>query len=334
LVDLLGDIYDVSVALDGESALESVEEEVPSLILLDIMMPGIDGYEVCKRLKSSDTTKDIPVIFLTAMTEEQDEEKGLNLGAVDYIHKPFSPSLVLSRVKNHLELKMHQEHLEELVRERTQELQMTQDVTIASLATLAEYRDPETGGHINRTKNYVKILAKHLRTHDKYRDYLSESMIDLMHKSTPLHDIGKVGVPDSILLKPGKLTDDEFNEMKKHTIYGRDALKRAEQTLGENSFLQVAREIAESHHEKWNGSGYPHGLAKEGIHICGCIMAIADVYDALVSKRCYKDPIPHERVVEIIKEGRGQHFDPDIVDAFLEIAEDFREISIQFADYE
>jgi putative two-component system response regulator len=332
LVETLGDDFDVSVAMDGESALESVAEQKPDLILLDIMMPGMDGYEVCEKLKSDETTSGIPILFLTAMVEEHDEAKGLALGAVDYITKPFSPDLVKSRVKNHLELKLHRDHLEELVKERTRELELTQEVTIESMGTLAEYRDPVTGGHIKRTQYYVKVLAEHLQNHPRFKDFLNDKVIELLYKSAPLHDIGKIGVSDNILLKPGKLSDEEFAKMKKHTTYGRDAIDVQVKKLGPNSFLHYAREFAGYHQEKWDGSGYPEGLAGETIPIEGRLMAIADVYDALISKRAYKPPFPHSKAVAIIKEGRGSHFDPDMVDAFLELAETFREIAIEYAD--
>jgi putative two-component system response regulator len=334
LVEALGDDFDISVAMDGESALESVAEQKPDLILLDIMMPGMSGYEVCEILKADDETKNIPIVFLTAMTEEQDEAKGLALGAIDYVTKPFSPDLVKSRVRNHLNLKLHQDHLEDLVRERTRELELTQEVTIESMGTLAEYRDPETGGHIKRTQYYVKLLADHLKDHPKFKDFLDDATIELLYKSAPLHDIGKVGVTDNILLKPGKLTDEEFVEMKKHVIFGRDAIAIQEKKLGENSFLRFAREIAESHQEKWDGSGYPHGLAGENIPISGRIMAIADVYDALISKRVYKAPLSHKTAVAIITDGKGSHFDPDMVDAFLKIKDTFKEIALEYADFE
>jgi len=334
LMETLGDDYDVSVAMDGESALESVASDRPDLILLDIIMPGMDGYEVCKRLKDDETTRNIPVIFLTAMTEVQDEAKGLALGAVDYVTKPFSPELVKSRVHNQLELKRHRDHLEELVKERTREVELTREVTIESMATLAEYRDPETGGHIQRTKNYVRLLAEHLKGHPKFKDFMDDETIELLYKSAPLHDIGKVGVKDSILLKPGKLTDEEFEEMKMHTTFGRDAISAATNKLGSSSFLRYAEEIAYTHQEKWDGSGYPQGLKNDNIPISGRLMAVADVYDALISRRVYKAPFTHSKAVEIIREGKGKHFDPDMADAFLEIHEKFRKIAIEYADHD
>ena len=331
---ILSDEYDISVALDGKTALELADCVQPDLILLDIMMPGMDGYEVCRRIKANEATQNIPIIFITALNDEGYETRGLELGAVDYITKPFKPIIVKTRVKNHLELKRHRDHLEELVKERTQELALTQEVAFESLATLAEYRDPETGGHIRRTQNYIKILAEYLQNHSRFKGFLDEKTIELVYKSAPLHDIGKVGVPDKILLKPGKLTYEEFEEMKKHTIYGRDAIRVAEQKIGTNSFLRFAGEIAYSHHERWDGAGYPEGLRGEEIPVSGRLMALVDVYDALISKRVYKPPFPHHKAIAIIREERGTHFDPEIADAFLELAERFRTIAIEHIDYE
>lgn len=341
LVETLGEDYDVSVAMDGETALEDVASNPPDLILLDIMMPGMDGYEVCYHLKNDARYRDIPIIFVTAMSEVQDETKGLDLGAIDYLTKPISPPIVKARVRNHLELKLAKEELtqqneilELKVQERTKELILTQEVTIESLAGLAEYRDPETGGHIRRTQSYIRALAVKLKDHPKYQDFFDEKTIHMLCISAPLHDIGKVGVADSILLKPGKLTPEEFEEMKKHTIYGRDAIYAAEKKLGTDSFLRHAREIAYTHHEKWDGSGYPEGIKEENIPVSGRLMALADVYDALISKRVYKPPFPHEDAVQIIGEGRARHFDPNMVDAFLEIEDNFRQIALTYADHE
>ncbi|HTN52486.1 MAG TPA: response regulator [Anaeromyxobacter sp.] len=324
----------ILVAKSGAVALSIVEKAVPDLVLLDIMMPEMDGYEVCRRLKDADATRHVPVIFLTALGDPAEEAKGLALGAVDYITKPINPDLVRARVRNHLELRRYQSRLEELVRQRTREVQLTQAVMIESLATLAEYRDPETGGHIKRTQNYVKALATRLKDHPRFREHLDEETIELLYRSAPLHDIGKVGVRDAVLLKDGKLTDDEFALMRKHAEMGHEALLITEQKLGKSTFLHHAREIAYTHQEKWDGSGYPRGLAGDDIPVSGRLMALADVYDALVSKRVYKPPMPHEKAVQIIVEGRGRHFDPDVVDAFLALEGVFRNIALTFADHE
>ena len=326
--------YKLLIAKNGKSALEIVRKASPDLILLDIMMPDMDGYEVCRKLKAAASTQHIPLIFLTAMADAEDEATGLSLGAVDYITKPINPELVRARVRNHLELKRYRDRLEELVKQRTRELQLTQAVMIESLATLAEYRDPETGGHIKRTQNYVKALAVHLKNHPKFRDELTDEMIELLYLSAPLHDMGKVGVRDHILLKPGRLDEAEFHEMQKHTIYGHDALRVTEEKLGKSTFLRLAREIAYTHQEKWDGSGYPRGLKGEEIPLPGRLMALADVYDALISKRVYKPPMPHDDAVRIILDGKERHFDPDVVDAFFELQAVFRNIALTYADFD
>ncbi len=344
LVEALGDTYDLSVAIDGESALEAVAENPPDLILLDIMMPGIDGYEVCRRLKKDPSRAKIPVIFLTAMTEIENKTKGFQLGAVDYVTKPFEIMEVQARVKTHLslilagrELERQNEILEIKVAERTMELALTQDVTIHSLASLAETRDNETGGHILRTQRYVKTLAKKLASNPKYAEALDARTIQLFYKCAPLHDIGKVGVPDAILQKPGKLTDQEFAIMRTHCELGYQALLKAEQLLAAESqlsFLSQAMDIAYTHHEKFNGTGYPRGLAGQDIPLSGRIMAVADVYDALICKRVYKPPFTHEKAVAIISGDAGTHFCPDVVAAFLEVREEFRRIALELADHE
>lgn len=338
---LLKDKYRVKLCNNGERALLiAAADPSPDLILLDIMMPGIDGYEVCARLKSDPATQHIPVIFLTAKSDIEDERHGLELGAVDYITKPVSPPILMARVKAHLALKSAADflrdknaYLEEEVVRRTQEVSAIQDVTIMVMASLAETRDTETGNHIRRTQNYVKILALQLKAHPRFATFLNERNIQMLYKSAPLHDIGKVGIPDRILLKPGKLTPEEFEIMKTHTTLGRDAIDHAESMLGMPvDFLNVAKEIALSHQEKWDGSGYPQGLKGDDIPIAARLMAVADVYDALISRRVYKAPIPHEQAVEIVRQGRGQHFDPDVVDAFLASSDVFHEIALRYAD--
>lgn len=338
LVSILRTEYKVKAALNGEKAISIAQgENPPDLILLDIIMPGMNGYQVAKILKQNAVTSSIPIIFITAMNEIENEKKGLELGAVDYLTKPVSPPLVKARVRNHMELKMHRDHLEELVDIRTKEMELTREVTIYSLASLAETRDNETGGHILRTQKYVHTLALTLRKNPKFAPLLDDSTIDLIYKSAPLHDIGKVGVPDSILLKPEKLTDDEFEVMKKHTEYGRETILRAEEAMGghhTSAFLRIAREIAYSHHEKWDGSGYPLGLSGDEIPFPGRIMAVADVYDALISRRVYKPPLTHANARDILQKGSGTLFDPDIVSAFMECEETFRKIALQFADHD
>jgi putative two-component system response regulator len=338
---MLKNTYSTRIANSGERALQAaLQEPKPDIILLDITMPGMDGYEVCRRLKADNSTSEIPVIFLTAKTQVEDEQMGFDAGCVDYISKPVSPPIVLARLKTHLALKAaadflrdQNQYLENEVTRRTHEVQVVQDVTIMSMASLAETRDNETGNHIRRTQNYVLALAEKLKDHPRYARYIEDCTIDMLYKSAALHDIGKIGIPDAILLKPDKLTAEEFEIMKTHTTIGRDAILAAEKLIGvEDTFLRVAREIAYGHQEKWDGSGYPQGLAGESIPISARLMALADVYDALISARVYKPAFSHEKAVEIIRAGWGKHFDPLIADAFFEIEEEFRSIAAQFSD--
>ncbi|WP_298213222.1 two-component system response regulator [Acidovorax sp.] len=339
--DLLRTEYKVKLAPGGERALQIVAgESKPDLILLDIMMPDMDGYEVLRRLQFNPETENIPVIFLTAMSASEDESIGLELGVVDYITKPINPAIVMARVRNHLQLKRardflahHNQYLEQEVASRTQAMAELQDATIRAMASLAETRDNETGNHIRRTQHYVKTLALYLQKHPRFKDELTDTAIETIFKSAPLHDIGKVGIPDRILLKPGKLTAEEFEIMKTHTTLGRDAILAAEsETTHDNPFFRYAKEITYSHQEKWNGSGYPQGLAGDDIPLSARLMAVADVYDALISERVYKPAFSHERATEIIREGRGSHFDPDMVDAFIALSGEFQEIAQRYAD--
>ncbi|NCC38414.1 MAG: two-component system response regulator [Gammaproteobacteria bacterium] len=339
--ELLRETYRLTVANNGERALKLLQsQEPPDLILLDIMMPGMDGYEVLQRIKEDPRTSAIPVIFLTAKSDVEDEAHGLRLGAVDYITKPISPPIVLARVQTQLTLKAAADflrdkaaYLEAEVARRTRQVEAIQDVTVLAMSSMAETRDNETGHHILRTQRYVRRLAESLRDHPRFHHLLTDDYIKQLFKSAPLHDIGKVGIPDHILLKPGRLTPEEFEIMKTHTTVGYESIARAERALGiELEFLTPAKEIALSHQEKWDGSGYPQGLAGEAIPLSARLMAVADVYDALISKRVYKPAMTHEAALEIMSEGRGSHFDPDILDAFLAIHEDFKAIAAAFAD--
>lgn len=341
--ELLKDIYKVKVANSGKKALSYLERaKVPDLILLDIMMPEMDGYEVIKILKNDERTKDIPVIFLTAMNSSEDEKIGLEMGAADYITKPISASIMLSRIKTQLQnkeaadfLKDKNAFLEEEVKKRTKEILDIKDATIFIMASLAETRDLDTGNHLKRTQYYVKALAQKLKNHPNFSHYLNDSVIETIFKSAPLHDIGKVGIADRILLKPAKLTYEEFELMKTHTILGKNAIEHAELEIkAEVNFLKIAKEIAYSHHEKYDGNGYPLGLKGDEIPIPARLMALADVYDALISRRVYKEPISYEKAKNIILNSRGTHFDPDIVDAFLKIEDRFLEIAKTYDDSE
>jgi putative two-component system response regulator len=338
---LLKGSYRTKVATEGETALRLASaNNQPDLILLDVMMPGIDGYEVCRRLKENPKTADIPVIFLTARSDPEDEKRGLAEGAVDYIAKPISPPIVAARVRTHLQLKSARdflrdksEFLEQEVQRRAGEIAAIQDATMVAMGSLAETRDNETGNHIRRTQHYMKMLASKMSRQARLAGYLTPDTIDLLYKSAPLHDIGKVGIPDSILLKPGKLTLEEFDVMKTHTTLGRNTILAAERLLGSSTtFLHFAREIAWAHHERWDGNGYPQRLSGNDIPVAGRLMAVVDVYDALRSKRVYKSAITHEAAVSTIREGAGTQFDPDIVHGFLEITPGLQEISRRFTD--
>ncbi|MGE4559227.1 MAG: two-component system response regulator [Desulfobulbus sp.] len=324
---------DFAYATSGEQALERIRATHPDLILMDVMMPGMSGFQAVEQLNQDKETRSIPVIFLTARAESEDVVHGFNLGGVDYITKPFKGVELRSRVRNHLELHAYRSNLERLVEERSQEAELLKDVIIEAMGELAEYRDPETGSHIHRTRAYVQLLAEILVRHGHFLDILTPDYIILLWKSAPLHDIGKVAIRDSILLKPGKLTPEEFEEMKMHTLFGEEVIANLEQMAGQpTSFLSCAKEIAGSHHEKYDGSGYPRGLTAENIPLAGRIMAIADVYDALISKRVYKNSMSHQEAMQIMIEGKGSHFDPLLIEAFLDAESSFCQIAAANAD--
>lgn len=324
--ELLRSHYRVFAATSGMAALRIAQAlPKPDLILLDVMMPDMDGYAVLAALKENALTCDIPVIFVTALAEDSDEEYGLSLGAADYIAKPINPVVALARIRTQLEAKQARDWLkgqngvlEAEVSRRMAENDLIQQVSIRALAHLAEMRDSETGYHIQRTAGYVKQLALGLQSHPRFCEILTDHYIDLLSLSAPLHDIGKVGIPDSILLKPGPLTPDEWATMKTHARLGSDAIASAERdVLTPVEFLTLAKEIACWHHEKWDGSGYPDGLAGDAIPVSARIMAVADVFDALTMKRAYKDAMSFESARDYIAAERGSHFDPDVVDVFM-----------------
>lgn len=324
---------DFAYATSGEQAFERICATRPQLILMDVMMPGMSGFQTVEMLKKEELTQSIPVIFLTARTESEDVVHGFNLGGVDYITKPFKGVELRSRVRNHLELHSYRSNLERLVEERSRDAELLKDVIIEAMGEMAEYRDPETGSHIHRTREYVQLLAEALVTRGQFCDQLTPDYITLLRKSAPLHDIGKVAIRDSILLKPGKLTVEEFEEMKGHTTYGEEVISNLEQMAGHpTSFLSCAKEIAGSHHEKIDGSGYPRGLMGDAIPLAGRIMAIADVYDALISKRVYKSSMSHVEAMRIMIEGKGTHFDSILIDALLEVEPLFNQIAARYID--
>ena len=341
LGELLRPSYRVLVANSGPVALRLASQTPkPDLILLDVMMPAMDGYAVFAHLRSDPATSDIRVIFITALDDPHDEEHGLAIGASDYITKPLRPAVVRARVRSQIELKRahdrlrsHNANLEAEIERRMEENLVAQDIGIHALARLAETRDPETGNHLRRTQRYVRVLAVTLREHPRFSHFLNDDNILLLPKSAPLHDIGKVGIPDSILLKPGPLTAREWSIMKTHAKLGSDAIESAERDVEKPvGFLVLAKEIARYHHERWDGSGYPDGLAGEDIPISARLMALADVLDALTTRRAYKAPLPFPQARDMIADARGKHFDPDIVDAFTSAFDQMHAIAQRYAD--
>jgi len=339
----LAGTYNVFTLISGQVMLDMLEDIKPDLILLDVNMPEMDGYEVIKKVKANEQTAKIPVIFLTALNDENMEIKGLSLGAIDYITKPFSAPLLLKRLEVHLlveaqkrelvsqkrELLFFNNSLEQLVEEKTEAVVVLKNAILSTMAELAEYRDEITGWHIVRTQRYIKALLDAMRRSGVYSAEVSMLDEDLVVQSCQLHDVGKISVKDSILSKPGRLTDEEFESIKEHTIFGEKIILRLKEKAIDSDFLEYARIFAVSHHEKWDGSGYPAGLAGEEIPLLGRMMAICDVYDALVESRPYKPPFSHEKSRGIILEGRGKHFDPLLVDLFDSINGEFERISVE-----
>ena len=320
LVHALKDIYKLGVTLNGEDAIRFAEKKQPDLILLDIVMPGIDGFEVCHRLKEKSETKDIPIIFITAMDDLSHKTKGFDFGAVDYITKPFDITEVKARVRTHLTLKLAQEALknqniilDEMVQARTAELRKAQIEVINRLGKAAEYRDQDTGTHINRMSKYCRLLGKALG--------LSREEYDRLDLASTMHDVGKIGISDNILLKPGKLDVKEWKSMMTHTQIGGKLLSG-----GSSQLLEVAQIIAMTHHEKWDGTGYHQKLKGKDIPLNGRIVCICDVFDALISRRPYKEPWPVELVIEEIRRGSGIFFDPELVEVFLSLEPELLEI--------
>ncbi|MEI6703904.1 MAG: response regulator [Deltaproteobacteria bacterium] len=304
---------------NGAEALEAVEKEIPDLILSDIVMSGIDGYQLCERLKQNPDLKDIPVIFMSGMNSMVDKIKGFKVGAVDYITKPFHPEEVEARVNTHLNLSALRNKLEfqKMVEKKVREVSEAQQATIFALAKLAEQRDDDTGAHLERVRDYCCLLAQQLAEDSPYSVSISDVFIDCIQHASPLHDIGKVAIPDSILMKPGKFTPDEFEIMKSHTIIGAENMQAVFNKYADNPFIGMGIEIALYHHERWDGTGYPDGLIGRNIPLSARIMAVADCYDALRSNRCYRKGFDHEKVKEMILEESGTHFDPEVVKAFL-----------------
>lgn len=310
---ILKDDYRLKAAINGKVALKIAKNFKPDLVLLDVMMPEMDGYEVCRQLKLNPLTRNIPVIFVTAKNEVIDEKKGFDVGAVDYISKPVNAMVVKARVKTHLALSNQRKELASQVQARTQELDDTRHEIIQILGRASEYKDNETGLHVKRVAEYCYLVSKALGLDDQ------EAL--LVRDASPMHDVGKIGIPDQILRKPGKLTSDEFKAMQEHTTIGGEILG-----VQESELLKVAKIMAIEHHEKINGKGYPEGKSGDAISLHAKIVALADVFDALTSKRPYKDPWPFEKAVNLIREERGQHFDEDVVDAFISVLDEIESI--------
>lgn len=341
LKDFLRMGYDLIEAVNGREGLDLVLKELPDLVLLDMMMPEMGGIEVCTQLKENPVTRDIPVIFLTSMEDLGYKKKAFDAGAADYVVKPFLMEEVSLRIKNVLSI-YQAKHLladqnrllnEEVLR-RTKEIENTKNVMIRTLAALAETRDNDTGEHIIRTQHYVRLLAQTALEKGVFREELSPDIINSMYRAVPLHDIGKVGIRDNILLKEGKLTPVEFEIMKSHTTLGLRIMEVAERDLGPTPFMCYAKDVIISHHEKWDGSGYPHGLKGDDIPLIGRFMALADIYDAMISRRIYKEPMSHSDACEMIQKARDTHFDPRVVDCFVAAKDGFRRIAGEFSDVE
>lgn len=323
-IDVLSGIlrpnYRVKAALNGRRALLIARSDPqPDLILLDIMMPGMDGYEICRRLKGDPRTSAIPVIFVTAKSEVEDETQGLELGAVDYIVKPVNPAIVTARVRTHLALYDQNRELERKVRERTDELASTRLQIIRRLGRAAEFKDNETGLHVIRMSHYSRLIAEAMGA--------SETWLDLLFNAAPMHDIGKIGIPDYILLKPGRLDEKEWEIMCRHPLYGAEIIGEHRSEL-----MSLSREIALNHHEKWDGTGYPNGHSGEQIKLAARIVAIADVFDALTTARPYKAAWTVAEAIDYIDAQKGKHFDPELVSLFHQVLPSILNIREMYAE--
>lgn len=329
---IFGKKYRIAAATSGMAAFKYLEKKIPDLVLLDINMPGMDGFEVMERLQNDETYKQIPVIFLTADDDSETETRCFRAGAHDFVRKPFVADVALSRINRILELEDYHKRLEVMVAEQAEEIERNsqkissmQEQVIIGMANLIELRDDSTGMHVKNTKKYVGMIAGKMKEEHLYADILTESYIKNMCKAAPLHDIGKIRISDLILQKPGKLTEEEFNDMKKHTVYGSDIIHEIMGGLEDDEYIKIAADIARYHHERWDGTGYPEGLSGQDIPLCARIMAFADVFDALYAERCYKKPVrPVSKVLGIIEEGRGTQFDPEITSVFLSLKEDLK----------
>jgi len=340
--------YQVDTACDGGQALDMLQSGTYDLVLLDIMMPVMDGFEVLQQMKLQQRLKSVPVIMITALDDTSSAARCIDMGAEDYLTKPFDPTLLKARISSCLERKrLHDQEslyrskieeynnqLQERVRQQVQEISQAQLGAIFAMSKLAESRDPETGEHLERMREYCKVLSQQLSKLTKYEIIIDNTFISDIYAASPLHDIGKVGIDDSVLLKAGKLTDEEWVVMKLHPVIGAETLREVDKQHPGNSLIRMGIDIAASHHEKWDGSGYPYGLQGTEIPLVARILALGDVYDALTSKRCYKDAFSHEKSRQIVIESSGSHFDPEVVDAFVQTEEEFKRIREFYQDSE
>ncbi len=329
----------VLTAESGDEAMEVLGREPVDLVLLDIVMPGMDGFEVLRQMESSRTLRHLPVVVVSSLEATDSAVRCIEMGAMDYLTKPFNPVLLNARVQACLDKKAlhdrelrYQEELERRVRAQVREITMAQLSAIFSMSKLAESKDPETGAHLERMREYCRLIAAYMVKAGLSLEGLDEQFVDTIYAASPLHDIGKVGIPDRVLLKPGKLTDDEWDLMRSHTIIGGSTLRATEERHPGSAFVRMGIEISEGHHEKWDGSGYPRGLVGEQIPLSARILALGDVYDALTSKRVYKEAFSHDKSREIILGGRGAHFDPQVVDTFLALEREFIDVRSRFTD--
>ena len=331
---ILGKEYRIAAANSGAVALKYLENNCPDLILLDINMPEMDGFQVLEKMKQMERFTNIPVIFLTADNDPETETRCFATGAVDFVVKPFIPDVLMSRVRKTLELETYRTNLENMVEEqtriitaRTRRISQIQEQVIMAMATLIETRDNSTGRHVKNTKTYVKMIAQELKARNIYADILTDDYIMNVYKAAPLHDVGKIKISDAILRKPGKLTEEEYNSMKLHSVYGREIINEIIGGVEDPEYVKIAEDIAMYHHERWDGTGYPIGLKGEDIPLCARIMALADVFDALYEERCYKEPIrPVFKIMQTLMEGRGTQFDPLITDVFVSLEQEVKEL--------
>lgn len=323
---LLAEEYRVAAVNSGELAFRYLAKNEPDLVLLDIQMPEMDGFEVMQKLQADDVWSKIPVIFLTADRTEKTEETCFQMGAVDYIGKPFVPAIMLQRVRRTLELEDYQKNLERMVEQQLQRITQLQQDIIITMANLIESRDGTTGEHVKRTSAYVNLLIQKMQEKGIYREMLTPAYINYMQKASPLHDIGKITVPDRILQKPGMLTKEEYDLIKLHAEAGGRLIQENMKRIVDKEFVDIARDMAACHHEKWGGGGYPNDLQGEEIPLSARILAIADVFDALVSERQYKEGMSLEQAFQIMEQERGKNFEPVLLDAFLDAEGELREL--------